>query len=165
MTDMIFENPDLSLWILLSRAYRSLRHFRRREIAKCGLSIEQAGVLTVIKYLGNYAKPIDIAREMLRAPQTIAPIIDILLKKGLIETTRDKQRKNIVRISLTAKGEEVYKCSLKMGAIGDVLASLTEPERRNLREVLEKIIDESHRYRVSEDEAEFDYDERQYILN
>ena len=140
------EYSDYALWVLLIQAYRSANYTRAKELRKCQLSLTQAGVLEIVKSLDNYAKPIDIARRMFREPQTMTTIIDIMLKKGLIKTTKDVNRKNIVRISLTEKGENAYEESLVTESVHQIMSSLTDEKRQQLRKCLEEIVENAKIY-------------------
>ena len=138
--------PDYALWILILRAYHAINHMRAKELRKHDLSVAQNGVLDIILSLDNYAKPIDISRRMFREPQTMTTIINILLEKGLIKTAKDPKRKNIVRISLTAKGEKVHEQTLMIESLHQIMSSLTDEKRRCLQECLKEIVENAKKY-------------------
>ena len=80
--------------------------------------------------------PAEIARWMLREPQTITSIINRMVKKGLIRKTRDARRKNVIRLSLTEKGEKAYELSIKRESFHRIMSTLTEGKRQMLHEIL-----------------------------
>jgi DNA-binding MarR family transcriptional regulator len=59
-----------------------------------------------------------------------------MAKKGLIKKSRDKTRKNVIRVSITEKGREM--CSNVMNAdfIRSIMSSLSETQRQQLQSCL-----------------------------
>jgi len=61
-------------------------------------------------------------------------------RKGLVARVRDLQRKNMVRVVLTDKGEEALAQGLtKREVIFDIMSRLTDKEQDDLGELLEKL--------------------------
>ncbi len=151
MADSGLNYPDL--WILLIQAYNSINQSRRKELRKYKLSSEQAALLSATKSFNNYAKPIDIARRIYREPQTISTTIDVMSKKGLIKITQDSNRKNIVRITLTPKGEQVYQKVLLMKSINQIMSVLTEEKCQQLQEILMELVDSARKNNLTKQES------------
>ena len=57
-------------------------------------------------------------------------------KKGLIRKNKDLDKKNMVRISLTQKGNQKYNEVLKRESIRHILLSLNGKEKKQLRATL-----------------------------
>ena len=66
-------------------------------------------------------------------------------KQGLVKRTKDLDRKNQVRITLTAKGEKAYQKQTEMRGIGKILSVLTPEECNKLGASLKKLRDEAIR--------------------
>jgi len=130
------EDRDYELWLLFARAHYWIKRARTNELRQYALSPEQAGVLFFIHSSNNNAMPAEIARWMLREPQTITSIIDRMVKKGLVKKNRDSQRRNVIRLSLTEKGEKAYELSIRREAFHKVMSELTEGKRQILHEIL-----------------------------
>jgi DNA-binding MarR family transcriptional regulator len=141
MNDFKVEDRDYDLWLLLTRTHYHIKNARTRELRRYALSPEQAGTLYYIHASGNYAMPLDISRWMLREPQTISSIIERMVKKGLINKTHDKDRKNVIRLSLTEKGEKAYEYSMKRESFHRIMSNLTEEKRQILREILKDMLE------------------------
>jgi len=60
-------------------------------------------------------------------------------KQGLVRKVNDLERKNMIRIVLTEKGEQVYQRSREMKVIPKILSCLSPEERDNLRTYLETL--------------------------
>jgi DNA-binding MarR family transcriptional regulator len=140
MDKIKIEDRDYDLWLLIARAHYRVKQARTIELRQYDLSPEQAGVLYYVNYSKNNAKPSDIARWMMREPQTITSNINRMVKKGLIKKTHDSVRKNIIRLSLTEKGKKAYEESIKREAFHRILSALTEEKRLILREALTDLL-------------------------
>jgi DNA-binding MarR family transcriptional regulator len=64
-------------------------------------------------------------------------------KHGLVKRTRDLARKNMVRITLTEKGEKAYKQQSEMRAVSKILSTLSPEECNKLGASLRKLRDEA----------------------
>jgi DNA-binding MarR family transcriptional regulator len=155
---MKIEDRDYDLWLLLARTHYRVKQARTNELRNYGISPEQAGILFYVQNNKDNAKPSDLARWMLREPQTITSNINGMVKKGLIKKTQDKIRKNVVRLSLTEKGEKAYVQSIKRDSFHRILAVLTEEQRQallnTLHDLLRSVQIETQEYHHSESESD-----------
>jgi len=60
--------------------------------------------------------------------------------KGLIRREADSDRKNVIRVSITEKGEAAYQKSVKRRSVRNVISVLSPEERRQLAHCLEKML-------------------------
>jgi DNA-binding MarR family transcriptional regulator len=60
-------------------------------------------------------------------------------KAGLVVKAKDLERKNMVRIAMTEKGERAYRESMKRKSSQKLLSALSETERQELRSYLERV--------------------------
>lgn len=54
-------------------------------------------------------------------------------KDGLIRKRKDLERKNLIRVEITEKGEEAYQRSIAMKVIPGILSCLSQKEHDSLR--------------------------------
>jgi len=64
-------------------------------------------------------------------------------KQGLVRKVKNLGRKNLIRVVITEKGEEVYQRSREMKVIRTTLSCLSPEERNNLRSYLEALRDKA----------------------
>ncbi|MCR4392970.1 MAG: MarR family transcriptional regulator [Dehalococcoidales bacterium] len=140
MKEIKINDIDYDLWLLLSNTHYRIKRIRAKELARYGISPEQAGILFFIRSSGNNAMPIEISRWQLREPQTITSILDRMEKKGLIKKSRDPYRKNVLRISLTEKGNEVLDNTEKLETFHKIMSVLSEEKRKILRDILMELM-------------------------
>ena len=131
------------LYLLFARARYLTFRARERELQRYGLTPEQSQVLFVTQALKNKATPAAISRLLLRQPHTVSAIVDRMSKKGLIKKTKDLERKNMVRVSLTDKGKEAYELTTKRGPIHRILGTLNKEERKAFHGYLERVLSRS----------------------
>jgi DNA-binding MarR family transcriptional regulator len=134
-----YSDADHDLWMLLTHTRYAIYRAREKELHRYGVSPEQVGVLFIVQVLGNRATPSEIARYILRQPHTVSALIERMAEKGLVKKMHDLDRKNLVRVSMTEKGQKIYDVSTKRGPIHRILGLLSATERANFQKTLEKL--------------------------
>jgi DNA-binding MarR family transcriptional regulator len=56
-----------------------------------------------------------------------------------VKKTKDLHRKNLVRVTITAKGEQAYKQALKRKSVQRIMSALSEGEQQKLKSLLETL--------------------------
>jgi len=136
---------DYELWVLLEQTCHMAQETRDRELTRLGITGEQAAVLFAVEAIGDKATPAEISRWTLRESQSTSAILDRMEKAGLVARVKDLERKNMVRIAMTEKGERAYRESMKRKSSQKLLSPLSETERRELRSYLERVRDRALR--------------------
>ncbi|MBM3148827.1 MAG: winged helix DNA-binding protein, partial [Chloroflexi bacterium] len=85
--------------------------------------------------------PAQISRWMVRKPHSISGLLSRMEKAGLIRKTKDLHKKNLVRVSLTEKGEAAYKLAMKREMLHKIMSSLSPEQRKQLSSALEILRD------------------------
>jgi DNA-binding MarR family transcriptional regulator len=134
-----YSDEDHDLWMLLTHTRYAIYRAREKELQHYGVSPEQVGVLFIIQALGNRATPSEISRYILRQPHTVSALIERMAEKGLVKKFHDLDKKNLVRVSLTEKGQKVYGNSTKRGPIHKILGVLSDEEKARFRSTLDKL--------------------------
>lgn len=127
------------LWVLLSQVWDAISKARERELQTQNISERHAALLFIIQLIGPKATPAIVSRWLFREPHTISEILDRMESQGLVKKVKDLDRKNQVRIVVTAKGKKYYKTSLAPQNIPDILSILTEEERKSFLAILIKL--------------------------
>ena len=134
------EDEDQDLWLLLTHARYAVFRAREKELLRYGVSPEQMGLLFVVQALGNRATPATIARHILRQPHTVSALVDRMARRGLVKKVKDLDRKNLVRVVMTEKGQKAYEFSTKRGPIHRIMNTLTTEEKLELKAYLKKLL-------------------------
>ncbi len=150
MNTKLHADKDYNLWVLLHQTRNAILRIRDKELRQYGISTREASTLFNVQAIGDTATPAEIARWAFREHHTVSALVNRMEKKGLITKTKDVDRKNIWRVSLTEKGQQAYRQSLKRESIHAVMSSLTENERQQLETYLRKVRDQALKLRVSE---------------
>ena len=132
-------SQDYELWVLLEQACHMALETRERELIRLGISGVQAAVLFAIKAIGDKATPAEISRWTLRESQSTSAILSRMEKAGLVVRVKDLERKNMVRIAMTEKGERAYRESMKRKSSQKLLSALSDTERQEFRSYLERV--------------------------
>jgi DNA-binding MarR family transcriptional regulator len=135
------EDKDYNLWVMLEQARTAVGTARDKELYQYKISFMKAAVLYIVDSIGSEATPAEISRWILRRSHSVSGLLERMEKDGLITKSKDLPRRNLVRVTLTDKGKQVLKESLKRESIHNIMSILTESEREQLYSVLKRIRD------------------------
>jgi MarR family 2-MHQ and catechol resistance regulon transcriptional repressor len=128
---------DFELYKLLHDTATLAGKVRQKELKKYGISTSQCAVLDCVHSSKNVT-PTQISRWVLRESQSISMILNRMEKGGLIIRTPSVKRKNVIYLTLTEKGLEVYNLISKRVAIHKMMRELSQEDRDHLKQGLEK---------------------------
>ena len=129
-----------NLWVTMSRVRYAIFRLREAELKPYHISPEQAATIAVIRGLNNEATPAELARWLFRKPNTVSAILKVMEKNGLIKKRKDPYAKNIVRVSLTEKGEQTHKATFHRESVNKIMSVLTKDECDCLQRCFDKIM-------------------------
>jgi DNA-binding MarR family transcriptional regulator len=132
-------NENETAWMRLFRTYKILERAREVELAKAGLSLAQAGVLYFLKDAKEPLTPSKLARLMYKEPHTMSGLISRMEAQGLVKKTKNLEKKNLVRVSLTKKGEEAFKRQLGKTAVMNVTSCLSKKDLDKLNVLSDRL--------------------------
>jgi len=127
------------LWEVLARAQHAIYNARELELREYGITPDQAYILLRVHQLKNKATQAQIAHFIFRKQNTVSVNVKRMEKQGWLKKTRDRKRKNLVTLSLTKKGEEIYKITLNRDSITNIMSSLSVEQIEQLNSYLETL--------------------------
>ena len=130
-----------NLWVLMAQTRHLTYQVRSKSLQSLGITPRQAAVLHIIPLIGEKATPAEISRWVGRESHTVSSNLNTMEKQGLIKKTKNLEKKNLIRISLTEKGRKIAAQSMKSDFLQRLFGDLSEEERRQFRKILEKIQD------------------------
>ena len=134
-------------WALLFQTTHAMRQVTARMFRPLGISPLELVALRIIKGSSTPTRPVDLAQLLLRKRTSMSALVNTMQKNGLVRKVKDLDRKNLVRIELTDKGEELYRqaydISVKDKAIYRILRSLSEEQHQQLISSLEILLDKA----------------------
>ena len=130
---------DWHIWLLMSRARDSALELRKRELSQYDITTMNAAVLFILDTIGKRITITDLARNLFRKHHTMSTLVTRMEKQALVKKV--KGPRNIVWVSITNKGRQVYQQSIKRESISRAFSDLNEDELNQLAVSLEKIID------------------------
>ena len=137
------DDHDFNLSRLLFQTRHAMFKARDRELAKYGITTEQAAVLFCVKANKYHPTLAEISRWLIRESHTITNLVKRMEQAGLVKKYADLKKKNHVRVSLTEKGEEAFEKSIIREHYHRVMAVLSQEERQVLWSSLQKLRDEA----------------------
>ncbi len=136
MAQQIKADKDYTLLTSLLQVSDILFKIRERELLPQKLSATAAAILFLVESMGEGVTPAKITRMLMREPHSISGILMRMEKHGLLKRTKDMERKNYIRITLTAKGERVLKQAMKQTITAQVLSNLSAVQQKQLKTTL-----------------------------
>lgn len=133
-------DPDYNLWGLLSRTRDVIFKARANDLVPIGLTPRQASALLVIAAIGDKATPAEISRRLFREPHSVSGLLKRMERDGLVRQTDDLERKNLIRVTLTEKGQQVLALSKRNESLHRIFSSLSEEQRQQLELILEILL-------------------------
>jgi DNA-binding MarR family transcriptional regulator len=127
------------LFHLLRQTADAIHKSRELELKSYGISPQQSGALVCIRTLGKKATPAELSRWLFREPNSVTILLNRMQRMGLIKKKADTKRKNLIRLSLTKKGNEAYKHAIEMETFYSLVENLPEKKRKQLWSLLQEI--------------------------
>jgi DNA-binding MarR family transcriptional regulator len=131
--------------IALFRARDTMLLAWEKECASHGLTYEEARTIFFIKSIGRAATITEVARRTIRRPNSVFYIANRMVKRGLLKKTKDLKQKNLTRVTLTDKGEELFRLTTKRKSIRHMVSGLSDEERILLTSLCNKLYIEALR--------------------
>jgi len=136
MAQQIKADKDYTLLTTLLQVSDILFKIRERELLSQNLSAPAAEILFLVDAMGENVTPAKITRMTLREPHSVAGLLVRMEKHGFVRRTKDMERKNLIRITLTAKGERALKQVMKLEGTTDIIARLSTEQQKQLKATL-----------------------------
>lgn len=135
-----YDYGDLyKLWWLIFQTRHVLMLCSDQELSPYGISNIQAATLFVIDSIGPRATPSEIARWLFREPHTVSVVLGRMKNKGLLTMSKDLEKRNQIRVTLTEEGKELRRRISRRKSIGRILGTLTDSECAQLWSSLDKL--------------------------
>ena len=117
------------LWCLLVRTWFAILRLRQMELARFGLTVEQASILSVLRRHG-WATAKNLEDITMRQQHSISALISRMTKSGLVRKEKRPAEKRY-RIYVTTQGKDLFN-RLTVESIKAVLSSLTAEDKKRL---------------------------------
>jgi DNA-binding MarR family transcriptional regulator len=137
--DTVELNENELLWGRLFLATKLVERAREVELSRVNISLIQAMVLYALKVSPEPLTPSKLARMLCREQHSMSALIDRMEKQGLIQKKHDLYPKNLVRVVVTARGEEAFQRQRSVNAVTNITSSLTKEERETLGSCADKM--------------------------
>ena len=132
-------SEEYEFWILMTQVVEGLSKVNEHELRPIGLSPVQLGVMYVVKTAKEPLIGSEIARRLVRKPQSVHQLLDRMETQGMVRRIRNNEGKREVPIELTKKGEKLFIEAGKIHIIPEILGQLSPKERKLVRTILEKL--------------------------
>ncbi len=134
------ETSGTHLWLVLWKAYDSVRAHAVRHIESLGLGLSDFGVLEILLHKGPL--PVNTIGGMIRLTSgSITSAIDRLEKKGLVERAGDPGDRRSRIVHLTDIGRKLISCAFAdhEAAMERATSGLSPDEREQAAMLLKKL--------------------------
>jgi len=125
-------NEDYISWCLLHQARDAIFAAWEKELRQYGISPSEACVLFIIHSLGDSSTLTEISHWRFRQPHSISNLVTRMEKRGLVKKFVYLDRKNVVRVAMTEKGEKAFSKAAKWQSLHEIFSVLSSEQRRQL---------------------------------
>ncbi len=135
-----FDDSATHVWLVLSKAAKSVEQNARASISGVGLGLSDFAVLELLLHKGP--QPINVVgKRILLTSGSITTAIDRLEAKKLVARVRHPQDLRARLVQLTTKGQRVIECAFSrhVADMEETMAVLEPAERRELVHLLKKL--------------------------
>jgi DNA-binding MarR family transcriptional regulator len=136
MAQQIKADKDYTILTQLLQVADIFIKIRERELLPQNLSATAAEVLFLVDAMGKDITPAKITRMILREPHSTSGILKRMETHGLIKRTKDMERKNQIRITLTPIGKKALNQAMKLSGATSILAGLSAAQQKQLKSTL-----------------------------
>jgi len=127
------------LWLLLSRTRSAIFRARQKKVGHY-LHPNQALALCAIWNNNGQATPAMISRQLFLERHSVSELISRMEEKGLVRKSRDPNRKNVVRISITEKGLQMGHHIIQREFVNGILSELSAEQQTQMKLSLEILL-------------------------
>jgi DNA-binding MarR family transcriptional regulator len=140
-------DPDelIELRLLLRRTEEAIQKARQKELRKHSITPESSAVLHIISDLGGSARPLELSRWLFRKQHSVHELLERMEKGGLIEKTNEPERKNGIRVVLTAQGKALYRQTRQLKGPRRIFSTLSDDQRKQLEVFLRTLLGEARK--------------------
>mgnify|MGYP001102821487 CR=1 FL=1 len=139
MDDVLKLDENEKAWVQLFRTFRALERAGEVELERFGLSVIEAAVLHALKTADEPVIPAKLSRWLYREPHTMSGLLNRMEKKGLVKRSKDMEKKNLVRVILTKKGDQAFQKQWEARIVPKITSFLSKKELDNLKKSLNKL--------------------------
>ncbi|SHF19780.1 MarR family transcriptional regulator, 2-MHQ and catechol-resistance regulon repressor [Seinonella peptonophila] len=134
------DDTTLKLFIVLSRAYKSVMEHSQLDAKRHGLSLSEFSVLELLYSKGAFSLQA-IGKKILLANASITYVIDKLEKKGYITRKPDHKDRRMILANLTPAGLKLMKEILpqQFAALNEAMDGLNQQEKELAIQLLKKL--------------------------
>jgi DNA-binding MarR family transcriptional regulator len=129
---------DFQLWRLLDSTRYMIFRSRELELARLGLTPEQAFTLDILQSSGGSSTINQIVSMTQRQHNSISTLVDRMARQGMVRKTRSRKDRRTLRVSLTEKGHDLF-VKIPRDSIKNAFSCLEDKEKNVLTAYLDRV--------------------------
>lgn len=134
------QTTGVHLWLILWKAYDSLRAHAERHIHSLGIGFSDFAVLEILLHKGP--APVNtLGAKVMLTSGSITSLVDRLARRGLVERREDAADRRTRTVHLTPAGRKLIACAFAghEAAMERATSGLTPAERTQAAELLKRL--------------------------
>ena len=125
------------LWQLFNNTNFAISRARESELAKFGLTLEQAILLNTLIKNGGSATLDEIAERTIRQYHSVSTLVKRMTKSGLVKKVKYSDKKKF-EVSITDKGYEIYS-KIPPNSLEMIFSVLSIQDQESLATILQSL--------------------------
>ncbi len=136
-------DEDFKLWRFLDHTRYAISRVRELELARFGLTPEQAYVLDLLTDRGGSTTMNDIMDMTLRQHHTISTLVARMARHGLVEKTRSATDGRKYKVVITKSGRELFE-KVTRESIVMAFSPLSKADKREFSALLKRLLTKAY---------------------
>ncbi|MCX6000777.1 MAG: MarR family transcriptional regulator [Chloroflexi bacterium] len=141
-TRLEYGDKDYDLWMRLNLAVAAILKARIPDMAESGLTYPEYALLGIVEWLGGSATQAELARWLMRTPQSISELANRMERRGLVKRKRSAKNWRTVTVFFLPRGRDAFHRTVERDPIRNVMR-LSQDEYATLWSLLGKLMDQS----------------------
>jgi DNA-binding MarR family transcriptional regulator len=133
------DDTYFALWRFLNHTAFIINRSRQKELARFGLTLEQAYVLDILHQSRGSATIQDIVNITLRRHHSISTLVGRMAAQGLVKKVRSASDARKYKVTITPKGRALFR-TMTRDSIKKIFSCLSVGERQGLDKGLKKLM-------------------------
>jgi DNA-binding MarR family transcriptional regulator len=138
MYDYKFAGASLTAWAQLRHTWIAMNKVAETRLGAIGATPESISILWACRDFPGPLRPAEIARQVFRAPHTIAGLLKRMEKEGLVIRIPKKPGHLYTEVKLTPKGKKACAPAIEIlkDVIAEIMSGMSDEELEQLGELM-----------------------------
>ncbi len=154
---------EFRIWRYLDHTRYMIFRLREKELARVGLTPEQAHVLDIVQKAGGSTTINSIVKATQRQHNSTSTLVTRMTRQGLVRKTRTRRDRRAYRITITEKGLAMFE-KMPRESVDQAFSFLAAEEKEKLLFIMDRVLSNVYELHGTRFDLHFLVEERMQSL-